>query len=278
MKRDDSNCLWLSGYGAYGIPSRPSFAWNTITLLDFGCVYAIAHVRGGGEFGMQWWHAGSGFNKKNSYNDFIVAADTLVTQGFTRHTRMVIQGKNAGGTMIGAVINKRPDIAKVAILNGKPQFYRIQIYATNIYSNLAPVLDILTAAMDTLDPPADINKSEWGCTSKNKKSYVHIRSYSPYENIKPDVKYPNILVTARHNDPYLKYWSKLQILVVDEINNTNVFNTTTIIIVDPSKWVAKMRASNVENPEHDNDPHTIIFLMNNNAEHCKCCYFFIVSY
>ncbi|KAI8048072.1 prolyl oligopeptidase family-domain-containing protein [Syncephalis plumigaleata] len=223
MKQDGTNPLWLYGYGAYGFYFNPNFTWSTISLLNRGFIYAIAHIRGGGEFGAQWWHDGTGVNKKNAFADFISVADMLVNDKYTRHDLLVIQGRSAGGILMGAVLNKRPNIAKVAILN-------------------VPCVDVLTGALDTTKPLASINKRDWGLMENTKKYYDHIRSYSPYENINPDVKYPNILVTAGRNDPRVLYW-------------------------DPSKWVAKLRASNVENPQHDNDPHTITLLMNDNAGH-----------
>ncbi|KAI8050304.1 hypothetical protein BDF22DRAFT_696516 [Syncephalis plumigaleata] len=194
------NYAWLNGYGAYGSIYQAQADYDVTTLLKHGFIYAFAHIRGGGEFGVKWWSKGAGYNKKNSFNDFILSINTLVSKGYTKHELLTIEGDSAGGMVVGAVINDKPNIAKVAILN-------------------APFLN-------------------------NKKLYEYISSYSPYDNITPNTKYPNILVTIGINDPRVPYW-------------------------DPIKWVAKLRASNVENPSRDVNPHTIATLIDMNNGHSR---------
>ncbi|RKP27074.1 prolyl oligopeptidase family-domain-containing protein [Syncephalis pseudoplumigaleata] len=223
MQRTGLNRAWLTGYGAYSVSYIAQFQPNVMALLKKGFVYAIAHVRGGGELGRSWHVAGARLRKKNSFSDFALVADTLVTAKYTSHDSLVIEGGSAGGMLVGAVINERPNIAKVAILK-------------------APFLNVVDTMMDPDNPNAYEDSTEWGTPQTSLPYYTYIRSYSPYENIRPRVKYPNILVTAGFNDPRVAYW-------------------------DPAKWVAKLRASRVEDPAGDGRPHTIAMITDMNAGH-----------
>ncbi|KAI8047375.1 prolyl oligopeptidase family-domain-containing protein [Syncephalis plumigaleata] len=223
MKGDGTNFAWLTGYGAYGQAYPVGFSSSTIPLLDQGFVYAIAHVRGGNEQGPTWRSEGMRLNKKNTFNDFIQAADALVSLKYTRHELLAISGSSAGGMMVGAVINERPDIAKVAILD-------------------VPFLNVLDTMMDPKNINADDDNYEWGTPLNDRSAYDAIKSYSPYDNLKVDVKYPNILVIAGIHDPRVPYW-------------------------DPSKWVAKMRAINAKNSRQDTDPSTVVMMIDEDAGH-----------
>ncbi|KAI8053485.1 prolyl oligopeptidase family-domain-containing protein [Syncephalis plumigaleata] len=225
-RKDGRNPLWLTGYGSYGIAYTPSFKPEVISLLDRGFIFAIAHVRGGGELNLSWQLQGKQHRKKNSFSDFISVADKLVAEKYTSHDMMVIEGTSAGGMLIGAVLNERPDIAKVAILN-------------------VPFLDVLDTMMDPNNPTASTDNYEWGNPITSKEYYNTIKLYSPYDNIKPNKEYPNVLVLAGLNDRRVPYW-------------------------DPAKWVAKLRATtNARNSNGRKDPRTIVMLADKDAGHNK---------
>jgi oligopeptidase B len=177
--------LLLGGYGSYG--SSTSFAFNSsnVSLLDRGVVVAYAQIRGGGDLGEEWYQAGKMLNKKNTFTDFIACADHLVSSGYTKRDRMAIRGGSAGGLLIGAVINMRPDLCRVAIL-------------------LVPFVDVINTMMDESLPLTVGEFLEWG-NPKIKKEYDYMRSYSPYENIESK-SYPDILVRTSFNDSQVGYW------------------------------------------------------------------------
>ncbi|MCS6825453.1 MAG: S9 family peptidase [Caldilinea sp.] len=177
-------CL-LYGYGAYGASSEPSFRANRLSLLERGFLFAIAHVRGGSEKGRAWYLHGKLLHKKNTFTDFLAAAETLIAQGYTSPERLTIQGRSAGGLLMGAVMNMRPDLFAGVIAE-------------------VPFVDVLNTMLDPTLPLTVIEYEEWGDPA-DPEYYAYMRSYSPYDNIEPQA-YPPILATAGLNDPRVAYW------------------------------------------------------------------------
>jgi len=176
----------LYGYGAYGMSMPPSFSTNRFTLVDRGFVYAIAHVRGGMEKGYQWYQDGKGKKKPNTFYDFIGAAEHLVSQKFTSPKRIAAHGASAGGLLVGAVLNLRPELFGAAVAE-------------------VPFVDVLNTMLDDTLPLTPPEWPEWGNPLKNKGDYRTILSYSPYDNI-AKMPYPHLLATAGLSDPRVTYW------------------------------------------------------------------------
>jgi len=183
--RDGSAPLLLDGYGAYGFSAYVTFNSNVFSLVDRGAVVATAHVRGGGDMGKPWHDGGRMLNKKNTFTDFIAVAEHLVAQGYTAKDRLVIQGGSAGGLLIGAVVNMRPDLFTAAILQ-------------------VPFVDVINTMMDESLPLTVAEFEEWG-NPKNKAEYDYMKSYSPYDNLAAKA-YPAILVKTSLNDSQVMYW------------------------------------------------------------------------
>lgn len=183
--RDGNNPCLLYAYGSYGATMDPWFDSNRISLLDRGFVYAIGHVRGGQEMGRRWYDAGKLLKKKNTFTDFVACAEKLVDEQYTGHERLAIMGGSAGGLLIGAVINLRPDLAKAAVAQ-------------------VPFVDVVNTMLDASLPLTVGEYEEWG-NPNEKEFFDYILSYSPYDNIAA-VEYPNLLVTAGLNDPRVQYW------------------------------------------------------------------------
>jgi len=181
--------LLLYGYGAYGNSTDPSFRSNIISLLDRGFVYAIAHVRGGSEMGRYWYEDGKLLKKKNTFTDFNDCAQFLVNEKYTSPDRLFAQGGSAGGLLIGAIINMRPDL------------YRGVIAAV-------PFVDVVTTMLDPTIPLTTFEWDEWGDPRK-KEYYDYMLSYSPYDQVKRQ-KYPNIIVTTGYWDSQVQYWEPLK--------------------------------------------------------------------
>ncbi|MBA2242841.1 MAG: S9 family peptidase [Chthoniobacterales bacterium] len=180
-----SAVCWLQGYGSYGISIDPSFSSNRISLLDRGVIYAIAHVRGGGELGQAWHEDGRMMSKMNTFTDFIACADFLVEKKYGTHERLAIQGGSAGGLLIGATINLRPGLAKVAILN-------------------VPFVDVINTMSDASLPLTTGEYIEWG-NPKNKAEYDYMKTYSPYDNVAAQ-EYPAIFLFTSLNDSQVPFW------------------------------------------------------------------------
>ncbi|HXA15848.1 MAG TPA: S9 family peptidase [Thermoanaerobaculia bacterium] len=185
LVRDGKRPMLLYAYGSYGSPTWPTFSSNRLTLLDRGVIYAIAHIRGGGELGEPWREAGRMMAKRNTFTDFIDAADSLVKQKYTASDRLVIQGGSAGGLLMGAVVNMRPDLFKAVIAQ-------------------VPFVDVINTMLDASLPLTTSEYLEWG-NPNIKKEYDYIKTYSPYDNIaaKP---YPAMLVKVSLNDSQVPYW------------------------------------------------------------------------
>jgi oligopeptidase B len=177
--------LLLYGYGAYGMSMPVWFSSSRLTLLDRGVVFAIAHVRGGSELGRLWYDKGKLEHKQNTFDDFIEAAEHLVAVGMTTREQLAIEGASAGGLLVGAVLNKRPDLFRAAIAG-------------------VPFVDALNTMLDAQLPLTITEYEEWG-NPTDRTAYETIRSYAPYENVRPQ-RYPAILATAGLNDPRVGYW------------------------------------------------------------------------
>jgi oligopeptidase B len=177
--------LWLNGYGSYGAPSFATFNSSRFSLLDRGFVFAIAHIRGGGEMGKPWHDAGKMMSKKNTFTDFIAAAEQLIADKYTSKDRLVIEGGSAGGLLMGAVTNMRPDLFKIVVTR-------------------VPFVDVINTMLDESLPLTVGEFEEWG-NPKKKEEYDYIKSYSPYDNLTARA-YPTILVKTSFDDSQVMYW------------------------------------------------------------------------
>jgi oligopeptidase B len=185
MKRDGTNRLLLYGYGSYSATIEPAFSSSRVSLLDRGFVFAIAHVRGGGSLGRPWYEDGKLLNKRNTFTDFVASAEHLIAEKYTTTERLAIRGGSAGGLLVGAVVNMRPDLFRVVVAN-------------------VPFVDVVSTMLDSSIPLTAIEWEEWGDPRK-KKYYDYMMSYSPYDNVGAK-DYPDMLVTAGLNDPRVQYW------------------------------------------------------------------------
>lgn len=200
IKFNGKNPTLMYGYGAYGYSINPNFDSNLLSLLDRGFIYAIAHVRGGQELGRQWYEAGKLLNKKNTFTDFIACTEYLIKEHYTSPKYLVAQGGSAGGLLMGVVANRRPDLYKAIIAE-------------------VPFVDVLTTMQNPNLPLTTGEYDEWG-NPKDSVYYYYIKSYSPYDNVKPQ-QYPNMLVLASYNDTQVQYF-------------------------EAAKWVAKLRATKTD--------------------------------
>jgi oligopeptidase B len=197
-------CL-LYGYGAYEVSIDPAFSHHRLSLLDRGAVFAIAHVRGGGEMGRSWYEQGRMEHKANTFSDFIACARHLVDQGIARPDAVAGRGGSAGGLLIGAVANQAPELFAALVAQ-------------------VPFVDCVTTMLDDELPLTVGEWEEWGNPLADEAAYRRMLTYSPYDNVTgqppdgSDRTYPDLLVTAGLNDPRVAYW-------------------------EPAKWVAKLRVS-----------------------------------
>jgi oligopeptidase B len=185
VKKDGQNPLLLYGYGSYGMSMDASFSSPRLSLIDRGFIYAIAHVRGGEELGRHWYEDGRLLKKKNSFTDFIACGDYLVKEGYTNREKMFAMGGSAGGLLMGAVTNMRPDLFKGVVAQ-------------------VPFVDVLTTMLDESIPLTTGEYDEWGDPNK-KEYYDYILSYSPYDNVEAK-DYPHLLVTTSLHDSQVQYW------------------------------------------------------------------------
>ncbi|AGI67479.1 protease II [Octadecabacter antarcticus 307] len=178
-------CL-LYGYGSYGMSMPASFSSGRLSLVNRGFIYVIAHVRGGEEMGRNWYETSKFSGKPNTFYDFIAVAQHLITERYTAPARIVIQGGSAGGLLVGAALNMRPDLWAGAIAD-------------------VPFVDVLTTILDDTLPLTPGEWSQWGNPIASQQAFEDIRAYSPYDNVTPQ-DYPPILVTAGVSDPRVTYW------------------------------------------------------------------------
>ena len=185
MKRDGARPLLMEGYGAYGYSREARFDTRRFSLLDRGFMYAIAHVRGGSEMGRSWYENGRLMHKKNTFTDFIACAEHLIAHGYTSPDRLAIVGGSAGGLLVTAMANMRPDLCKAVVA-------------------LVPFTNVITAML-TPDLPLTVTEYEqWGHPD-DPQAFAYMLSYSPYENIEAKA-YPHILAKAGLNDLQVPYW------------------------------------------------------------------------
>uniref|UniRef100_A0A0D6R1E0 Prolyl endopeptidase n=1 Tax=Araucaria cunninghamii TaxID=56994 RepID=A0A0D6R1E0_ARACU len=184
VKLDGTDPLLLYGYGSYEACIEPDFRERRLSLIDRGFVYAIAHIRGGGEMGRKWYEDGKLLKKKNTFTDFIACAEYLFKQKYGSKDKVCIDGRSAGGLLIGAVLNMRPDLFKAAVAG-------------------VPFVDVVTTMLDPSIPLTTSEWEEWGDPRKE-EFYFYMKSYSPVDNVCAQ-NYPNILVTGGLHDPRVLY-------------------------------------------------------------------------
>ena len=185
VKLDGQGPLYLYGYGSYGVSLDIFFNSNIVSMVDRGVVVAVAHIRGGGEMGKAWHDAGRMMNKKTTFTDFISCAEYLVAHGYGSKDKLAIEGRSAGGLLMGAGLNMRPDLFHAAIVG-------------------VPFVDIINTMLDESLPLTVTEFEEWG-NPKEKPAFDYMISYSPYDNLE-DKPYPNILVKTSFNDSQVMYW------------------------------------------------------------------------
>ena len=185
LRNPEGNPLLLYGYGSYGISMDADFRSPRLSLLDRGFTFAIAHVRGGEELGRDWYESGKLFHKKNTFTDFIACAEHLVQQGYATREHVYAMGGSAGGLLMGAVINMRPDLFHGVVAQ-------------------VPFVDVMTTMLDTSIPLTTGEYDEWGDPNR-KEDYEYMRSYSPYDNV-TEQDYPHLLVTTGLHDSQVQYW------------------------------------------------------------------------
>ncbi|MEO1653193.1 MAG: S9 family peptidase, partial [Bacteroidota bacterium] len=201
LEKNGTNPLLLYGYGSYGVTLDPYFSSVRLSLLDRGFVFAIAHIRGGEEMGRSWYENGKMFQKKNTFTDFIACAEHLIQQHFTQPNYLFAEGGSAGGLLMGAVMNMRPDLFKGLIA-------------------AVPFVDVVTTMLDDSIPLTTGEYDEWG-NPNIKAQYEYILSYSPYDQVESK-DYPHLLVTTGLHDSQVQYWepakwvAKLRELKTDE--------------------------------------------------------------
>jgi oligopeptidase B len=199
--RDGSGSVYLYGYGAYGMAIPPGFSTGRLSLLDRGMAFAIAHIRGGDDLGQQWYLDGKLEKRLNTFNDFVDVAKGLIAAGWTAPGKLAIAGGSAGGELMGAVINSDPELWGAVVAD-------------------VPFVDVLNTMLDADLPLTPGEWPEWGNPIEDKAAFDLIRSYSPYDQVKPQA-YPPLFISAGLNDPRVTYW-------------------------EPAKWAAKLRATKTD--------------------------------
>ena len=185
MERNGANPLLLYGYGSYGASMEPWFDAQRLSLLDRGWIWATAHIRGGSEMGRQWYEDGRLYKKMNTFNDFIDCAEYLIGENYTSPEHLYAMGGSAGGLLMGAVTNMRPDLWNGVVA-------------------AVPFVDVITTMLDESIPLTTFEYDEWG-NPNLLEQYEYIKDYSPYDNVQ-DAEYPNMLVTTGLHDSQVQYW------------------------------------------------------------------------
>jgi len=201
FEKNGEGKLFLYAYGAYGHAIPPVFNSNRISLLDRGWACAIAHIRGGDDLGYKWFLDGKLTKRTNTFNDFVDVAKGLIAAKFTKAGQIAINGGSAGGELMGAVVNSNPELFGAAVAD-------------------VPFVDVLNTMLDDTLPLTPGEWPEWGNPIVDKAAFDYIRSYSPYDNVKPQ-DYPPLLITGGLTDPRVTYW-------------------------EPTKWAAKLRATKTD--------------------------------
>lgn len=200
VKFDGPAPMLLSAYGSYGASMAPTFSSNRLALLDRGVIYALAYIRGGGELGEEWREQGRMMKKLNTFYDFIDAADYLVKNKYTSSDRLVIQGGSAGGLLMGAVVNMRPDLFKAVVAQ-------------------VPFVDVMNTMLDASLPLTTSEYTEWG-NPNEKAAFDYMLKYSPYDNIAAK-NYPAMLVQVSLNDSQVPYWEGTKFLAKLRVTKTD---------------------------------------------------------
>jgi oligopeptidase B len=211
--RDGKGPLLLYGYGSYGIPEAPYFDPTRLSLLDRGVTFAVAHIRGGGDLGKKWHDDGRMMHKRNTFTDFIAAAEWLKANKYAAPERLAIEGGSAGGLLIGAVVNMRPDLFKVALA-------------------YVPFVDVINTMLDETLPLTVGEFEEWG-NPKEADAYAYMMSYSPYDNVKAQ-KYPALFVRSALNDSQVMYWEPAKWVARLRANKTDRNPLVFKINMDPA--------------------------------------------
>jgi oligopeptidase B len=185
LRRDGSHPMLLTGYGSYGFPFPVGFSSNRLSLLDRGFVFAIAHVRGGGELGKPWHDEGRMLKKRSTFTDFIAVAEHLVAKGYTSPAGLIVEGGSAGGLLMGAISNMRPELFKVVI-------------------SKVPFVDVINTMLDASLPLTAGEWEEWG-NPHVREHYAYMKTYCPYTNVEQKA-YPVMLVKTSFNDSQVMYW------------------------------------------------------------------------
>jgi oligopeptidase B len=194
------NPLLLYAYGSYGSSQSTTFNSNRFSLIDRGVVYALANIRGGGEMGKEWHEQGRMMSKKNTFTDFVDVADYLVKQGYTSTDKLAISGGSAGGLLMGAVVNMRPELFKAVMA-------------------YVPFVDVINTMLDATLPLTTQEYIEWG-NPKDKDAYLYMKSYDPYSNVARK-KYPAMLVRTSLNDSQVGYWEAAKWVAKLRANKTD---------------------------------------------------------
>ncbi len=182
---DGSSPLYLYGYGSYGIVVDSNFSSARLSLVDRGFIFAVAHVRGGMDLGWDWYEDGKLLSKQNTFTDFVACAEHLINQSYVEKGRIIASGGSAGGMLMGAVVNLRPDLFNAVVAD-------------------VPFVDVLNTMLDDSLPLTTMEYNEWG-NPQEKRYYDYIKSYSPYDNVKRQ-DYPHMLITGGISDPRVTYW------------------------------------------------------------------------
>ena len=185
VKLDGSNPTLLYGYGSYGHVVDPSFSPARLSLLDRGFVFVIGHIRGGEDLGRPWYENGKMLNKKNTFTDFISCGEYLINENYTSSEKLCAMGGSAGGLLMGAIINIKPEIWKAVV-------------------SAVPFVDVVTTMLDDTIPLTTGEYDEWG-NPNDKEYYDYIKSYSPYDQVEAK-RYPALLVTTGLHDSQVQYW------------------------------------------------------------------------
>jgi oligopeptidase B len=186
LVKDGTNPIYLTAYGSYGISSNVAFSSNRFSLVDRGVIYALAHIRGGGDLGKPWHDQGRMLHKKNTFTDFIAVAEHLIAQKYGAARSLAIEGGSAGGLLMGAVANMRPDLFRAVVAQ-------------------VPFVDVINTMTDTTLPLTVGEFEEWGNPAGSRAEYDYIKTYDPYRNITAQA-YPAMLVKTSFNDSQVMYW------------------------------------------------------------------------
>jgi oligopeptidase B len=200
LRANGKNPILIYGYGSYGLSVDPGFRISIFSLLDRGFIYAMAHIRGGSEMGRSWYEQGRMDHKKNSFTDFIAVTEFLVENGYADRTKVFASGGSAGGLLMGAISNLRPDLYRGIV-------------------SIVPFVDVVTTMLDADIPLTTAEYEQWG-NPNEKGAYSYIKSYSPYDNIERKA-YPAMLVMTGYHDSQVQYWEPAKYVAKLRDNTTS---------------------------------------------------------